>query len=81
MMSGVGQAESETSGGLDCFDSSQAKAIFEYFHTSWVWLCVALCVRQNFDDFFSSNPYTCIFFPLNYSITSSSSVSISTLNH
>ena len=34
MMSGVGQAESETSGGLDCFDSSQAKAIFEYFHTS-----------------------------------------------
>lgn len=34
MMSGVGQTDTETPGGLDCFEPAQAKSIAEYFHTS-----------------------------------------------
>lgn len=34
MMSGVGQPDAETPGGLDCFNTSQARAIAEYFNSS-----------------------------------------------
>ncbi|KAF6018260.1 C10orf107 [Bugula neritina] len=34
MMSGVGAVETETPGGLDIFDSTQAKKIADYFHTT-----------------------------------------------
>jgi len=35
MMSGVGAVETETPGGLDIFDSTQAKKIADYFHTTY----------------------------------------------
>lgn len=34
MVAGIGQPEAETPGGLDCFDSAQARTIVQYFHTS-----------------------------------------------
>ena len=36
MLSGIGQPEAETPGGLDCFDTTQAGSIAEFFHKSWV---------------------------------------------
>ena len=34
MLSGIGQPEAETPGGLDCFDTTQAGSIAEFFHKS-----------------------------------------------
>lgn len=34
MLSGVGQPDAETPGGLDCFDTSHARTISEFFHKS-----------------------------------------------
>lgn len=34
MMAGVGQVECDNPGGLECFDTVQARSIAKYFHDS-----------------------------------------------